>query len=304
MLPRSLDCASYLFRADGKPRVVLLYQKLQRHAAGKSRLSAAVPHKFRHAGNLQKFRKQSLLLEVEIVGHAARAQKSGKICALPINYYLAGSQPLAVHQLGVNRAVLHRQHSHRYSVEKLVLAAFDGIVRPLERYETLNHGNAPEAARPEYGNLSYKREIPLSVRAVPVRQRSRINEHVARNDDKLAVRLLLCGLRISFNHQHGVLFDLLGHAGHRLVVAASAHRSPSVKRKYLKLLSGDVHAPDFFDLPRRICLCVNYALAFVEVGAHAAVGINFKGRNYAHRNVPAGVNLVVAFDSDALFFVP
>ena len=30
MLPYGFDCAPYLFRADGKPRVVLLYEQLQR----------------------------------------------------------------------------------------------------------------------------------------------------------------------------------------------------------------------------------------------------------------------------------
>ena len=185
-----------------------------------------------------------------------------------------------------------------------MLAALDCIVSSLQRHQTFYHGNAPEASRPKNGNLPYERKIPFAVRAVSVRQRTRIHENVSRNHRQLSVRILLCGARIPFYDQHGVLFDLLGHARRRLVVAASAHGHSSVKGKYFQLLSLNVRAPNLLDLRRRISLCVNNALALVQIGAHAAVGINLERRHHADRYVSARVYLVVAFDFDALFLVP
>ena len=72
--------------------------------------------------------------------YTAGVQKRGRIAALSVNKDFSGCKPFCFQLIGIDAAVLCCKHAHRKSVQKFVLAVFQGVVRALDGDNSFDDG--------------------------------------------------------------------------------------------------------------------------------------------------------------------
>ena len=303
---RRLDGFTDVLGGHGNTRVVLLDEHLNCHAARHRARHRRRTHDFAYAADVHELGQKPLFLYREVRRHRTRAHQPRGITALTIDEDFAGAQPLGFEVIDVHRAVLHRQHAHRDTIEKLVLAVLDGVISALNGYRALHHVRAVKTAGAVYGILANERQLALSVRAVYKRQLAVVKQRFAGDNHELAMGLVGSGTRISFYDRYPVAGFVPADFAHGARKPHAAQHADSRKRHDVRFLGLYRLTPYPLHFVGCQCLCVNNARAVLYAARRETVRQYFVGRTHVHAHVALvdGLALLVAPHFLAALIVP